>query len=158
MKGDIDYDFIFAFVLFLSMYLSVFNIIPFLTISSNEEPDSLSMEASYLSEQLVKSPGEPFSWNTVSSNENLGLAYYFYTYKPNVLDYSKLLAINGTSCDSLKAKTIMNVNFMINVKTQKATLNCTGTPSSTARLVERIVTVYDGYGYWPGTLQLYVWK
>ena len=77
---------------------------------------------------------------------------------PNILDYTKLKAINGTSCDSLKSKTIMNVNFKINVKTSKANFSCTAAAPASARLIERVVSVYNGYNYESGVLQLYMWR
>ena len=156
MKGDVDYDFILAFVMFISIYTSVFQMLPYMTSGSNEAKDIILMESTHLSETLVKSPGYPRDWNATSVTK-LGLAYYGETYRPNILDYYKITEINGTDCAGYADAVDTAIGFKITVVTNAYSLGCSNTPDAYARVIERPVMVYNGVSYEPGIMRLHTW-
>lgn len=157
MKGDIDFDFILSIVLFLIIYIIIFQTISFLTLGARETPDIYSMEIVQLSEQFMKSAGSPEIWDLANVTK-LGFAYYNESCKQNILDYNKIILINNTDCSNLTEKTATTVKFNIKFETNNYVLNCSNAPKSTARIVERSGMVYDGNTYEPIKMRLYVWS
>ena len=156
MRGSTDYDFILSIALFAVVYVSIFTFLPYMTLSSSDQQDLLFHESDYLSSVLIKSPGYPKNWTDVNNVVKLGLSYYETTYYPNILDYDKVQNLTGVTCNSLRAKSDIDLNFSINVKADY-NYNCTGSIPDYARRVDRPVQIYNGSSYEPAVFQLYVW-
>jgi|GEM_PF-2365341 len=159
-KGSVDYDFILSIALFTIAYISLFTLLPYINISSVNSEDNLIQESNYLSTILVKYPGYPKNWTNTNNMISIGLSYYdnISSY-PNILDLNKINQITTTSCNSLKPKTDVTTNFIINIKLNNGSnYNCTGTKPSNARETQRPIMIYDyNNNYKPGVLELYTW-
>ena len=155
-RGSTDFDFILSIVLFSMAYFSLFTFLPNMTLSSSDQSDLLLQESGYLSTVLVKSPGYPENWANINNADKLGFGYYNITYYPNILDNDKVQSLTTVTCNSLRAKTDINLNFSINVQTTTG-FNCTGTIPDYARRIDRAVYTFNGTHYSPAVFQLYVW-
>ena len=159
-KGSIDYDFILSIGLFAVAYISLFTLLPYININSVASQDHLIQESDYFSTILTKYPGYPKNWTSISNVKSIGLSYYDnVSYYPNILDLTKIKQITTASCTSLKTKTEITTNFLINVKLNNgSSYNCTGTKPNYSREIQRPIMVYDNNGnYEPGILELYTW-
>ena len=155
-KGNTDFDFILSIALFSIAYVSIFTFLPYITLSSSDQSDFILHESDYLSTILVKSPGYPKNWTDINNVVKLGFSYYDNTYYPNILDYKKIESLTGVTCNSLRTKTEIDLNFSINIKAD-ISYNCTGTIPDYARRIDRTAYTFNGTHYIPTVFQLYTW-
>lgn len=162
-KGTLNIDFIVAFVLFIVVYFSIFQSMLFFSTGSREAPDELLMESRYFSDVLVESAGYPKNWTEINPTlpKYFGLAYYNRTTHPNILDKKKVEEMVSYNCQTLQLnKTDLVINFMITVSTKETSYSCVvavGTPPSDARVIERVVYLFDGQNYTSSKLILQTW-
>jgi hypothetical protein len=159
MRGALDYDFSIAIVLFITVYASLYTVLPsFIGGLAEPRQDPYLAEARYFSDRLVLTPGEPQDWSDISLVEKLGLAYYDATYYPNILDYDKVTQLPLQDCGALKEKLGADLDFKISVVTQANTWSCNSTEEPMSpKLVQRMAYLYDGLTYTPARLDFWVY-
>jgi len=157
LKGIAGYDFVISLALFAIIYLYLFNFMPFLTTGSRSSTDILLEETRQLSDEIVKSAGYPENWTSINNMEKLGLCYYNKLTYENILDEKKIEEIAGVNCSDLETKTITNMKFAIEIKTQTGPYCCPASIPPKARVMQRTAYVFDGYASTPALVKVYTW-
>jgi len=158
MKGNLDVDFVMAIILFVSVYGLLYTLLPSATISFRNMADPLNPASQYFADVLVATPGIPPTWNSLANVNKLGLAYgNNVSSYANIIDATKVAAINNQLCSSLESKTDITLDFAIQIETSRASLGCNATIPKTARLIERIGYLKNGTNYDPAKIKIWTW-
>ena len=157
-RGDVNFDFSIALVLFMIVYAGLFSSLPSATTSFQKNRDALATSTVFLTESLVAAPGIPKNWTTFDENQKLGLAFYNSTFFPNVIDVDKALQLSLRNCSEWYNKTTVTLEFKIAVINNTASVfECNNTVPRTARITDRMAFLKNASAYTPVTLRVYTW-
>ncbi len=123
-KGTLNYDFIIATILFLTVYVTMIQTSIYSFASIGQKRDIFTHESEVLTEMLVKTPGHPVNWESLSEVNQLGLTLYQRGNNPNILDMKKLEVINSSKCSDLKGLTPISADVNINFTMDNTTYAC----------------------------------
>lgn len=158
-RGAIEYDFVIATVLFLTVYAMLFASMPHISVNFRSLEDPAHTAAVYLSEKAVASPGYPKAWTSIASASELGFAYYNGQLFANVLDANKVGQLPAYSCASLASKTPLSnkLSFKIRVENASVGFECTASVPQNARVVERPAYLKNNSLFLPYKVKVWTW-
>ncbi|MBS3060647.1 MAG: hypothetical protein J4432_04020 [DPANN group archaeon] len=162
-RGNYNFDFIIALAFFLGFYATIFTILPYYEVQPTIIEDPLKEESAYLEHVLIRTPGYPSNWTTLSEVQRIGLAVENETIEYGILDSNKVLAINAQDCSALQHLSGITTNFKIRIETGSTSYECNTSISGAARYLEKPVSIREDnatamtVAYETGKIRIWIW-
>ncbi len=123
-KGQLEYDFLLAIIMFLIIYTTFMTTVTYPLAGIKQTQDIYTRESKLHRQIITRTPGNPSNWTQINQVNQIGLTLNQRGNNPQILDLQKLQEINNTKCTTIQEKLPTSTNIHISFTTQNKTYEC----------------------------------